>query len=172
MKPRSLLLLVLFGYALTVLQATLQALVPVRVLVPELGLLVALYAGLTARTSVSAACAAAFALGYVTDLLAGAPKGLHAFVYVLLCLLAKGASVRLLLSGTWMSSAFAFVASLLGALVVLAARAQLDGAAFSSILIAPLQAAVTALFAPVVFGVLKRAARRPRARASAGGVHS
>ena len=154
------LVLVLCGYLLVVVQASLQALVPVRILVPELGLLVALHAGLSAPEGVAGAAAVALVLGYVTDLLAGAPKGLHALVFVLLCLLAKGASVRLLLRGSLVPAVFAFFASLFGALLLVATRAEIEGTGFGPLWVAPLQAAVTALFAPLVFALCARATGR------------
>jgi rod shape-determining protein MreD len=154
---RRFLVLMLLGYAMVVVQASIQALLPLRVLVPELGLLVALYAGLTAQQGISGACAVALMLGYVTDLLAGSPKGLHAMVFVLACLLAKGASLRLMLSTSLIAAAFAFFVSILAAVLVVATRAQIDHSTLSPLSIAPLQALVTAIFAPIVFGILSRA---------------
>jgi rod shape-determining protein MreD len=165
---RRFVTLIVFGYALVVVQASLQAVLPLRIVAPELGLLVAIYAGLTAQ-NVSGACAVAFILGYVTDLLAGAPKGLHAMTFVIICLFGKGASLRLLLSGALMPAALAFVLSLLGGLIIVATRAglvtpgsALGGPGLSPLAIAPLQAAMTALFAPLVFGFLNRILGRLR----------
>ena len=161
---RRFLVLVFVGYAMVVVQASVQALLPIRVLTPELGLLVALYAGLTAAQGVSGACAIALMLGYVTDLLAGAPKGLHAMVFVLACLLAKGASLRLMFSSSFIAAVFAFFASFTCAVLIIATRAQVDHGSFGPLAIAPIQAFVTAIFAPVVFGILSRAtAQRARA---------
>jgi rod shape-determining protein MreD len=161
---RRFLVLCLLGYAMVVVQASIQALLPLRVLVPELGLLVALYAGLTAQQGVSGACAVALLLGYVTDLLAGAPKGLHAMVFVLACLLAKGASLRLMLSSSFIAAVFSFFVSLLSAVLIVATRAQIDHSTMGPLAIAPVQALVSAIFAPLVFGILSRAtATRARA---------
>jgi rod shape-determining protein MreD len=163
MGERALQLVI--GYALTVLQASLQALVPVRVLVPELGFLVALYVGLSAKDDVAGACAVALVLGYVTDLLAGAPKGLHALVFALACLAAKAASLRLLLRGALVPAAFTFLVSLAGAAVVVGTRAHFGEGSLRPLAIAPLQAAMTALACPLVFGMLARArARRTAAQ--------
>ncbi len=155
MKGRNLVLL-LVGYALTVVQATLQSIVPFRVLVPELGLLVVLYAGLGSSGSLSGACTVAFLLGYVTDLLAGAPKGLFAMVFVLLCIGAKAASLRLLLRGTVLQAGFAFLASLAGGLLTVLLRSKIEGGTLAPLAIAPLQAAMTALLAPVLFSLFLR----------------
>jgi rod shape-determining protein MreD len=161
---RRFLALLLVGYAMVVVQASIQALLPLRVVVPELGLLVAVFAGLSAQQGISGACAVALMLGYVTDLLAGAPKGLHAMVFVLLCLLAKGASLRLLFSTSLIAAAFAFLLSLVAAVLVVATRAQFDHSSLSPLVIAPLQALVTAIFTPLVFRILGRAtATRARA---------
>jgi len=161
---RRFLVLCLIGYAMVVVQASIQALLPLRVLVPEFGLLVALYAGLTAPQGASGACAVALVLGYVTDLLAGAPKGLHAMVFVLACLLAKGASLRLMFSSSFIAAVFAFFMSMLCALLVVATRAQIDHSTLGPLAIAPVQALVSAIFAPLVFGILGRAtASRARA---------
>lgn len=161
---RRFLVLLLLGYAMVVVQASIQALLPIRVLVPELGLLVALYAGLTSQQGVSGACLVALMLGYVTDLLAGAPKGLHAMVFVLACLLAKGASLRLMFQSSFIAAVFAFFASFATAVLIVATRAQVDHSSFGPLAIAPLQSLVTGIFAPIVFGILSRAtAQRARA---------
>jgi rod shape-determining protein MreD len=100
----------------------------------------------------------------VTDLLAGAPKGLHAMVFVLACLLAKGASLRLMLSSSFIAAVFTFFVSMLSAVLIVATRAQIDHSTLGPLAIAPLQALVTAIFTPLVFGILSRAtATRARA---------
>jgi len=170
MKPGRATLLILVGYMLTVLQASVQALIPIRVLVPELGLLVAVYAGLQARDGVAGACAVALAVGYVTDLLAGAPKGLHALVFVLLCLMAKGASLRLLLRGAAVTAVFTFTCSLVGAILVVLVRSETEGGGWGPLAIAPIQAAVTALFAPLVYAFLSRIEGRARPNERAAGL--
>jgi rod shape-determining protein MreD len=168
MRPRTLLL-AFVGYLLVTLQASLGSLLPLRILVPELGLLCALHAGLTARDGIAAACAIAFVLGYVTDLLCGAPKGMHALAFVLLCLVAKGASLRLLLRGAPMLAGLAFLFSLSAAGLVVGVRAKVEGGTLEPLLIAPLQAAVTALVAPLLFALLDRLGGRI-ARPSAFGM--
>jgi rod shape-determining protein MreD len=153
-KSRALLL-VLVGYLLCVVQASLQALLPIRLLVPELSLLCALAAGLYAREGIAGSCAVALVLGYVTDLLAGAPKGLHALGFVLLCMAARGASLRLLVRGAVAPALIALCASLLEGGLVAAVRAHSDAGAQPFHLII-LQALMTALAAPLVLPALAR----------------
>jgi rod shape-determining protein MreD len=88
--------------------------------VPDLGALTAAYLGLTARRQVSPAIGGAIVLGYLVDLISGAPPGLLALVLALTTLVARAVQQRILVRGAAISVAFsAFVALVAGVLVLI-----------------------------------------------------
>jgi cell shape-determining protein MreD len=137
---------------------------------PDLGLLVALYAGLTCRLSGGAVAtlrdagplamlALGAAMGYFADVICGTPTGLHALGYALLLLGLRAVANHLLVrsSGAVMAVAAVFVLlfRLLLALILLLldTSAEAAVAGWRSVLG---QAAATSLLAPLVFHVLSR----------------
>lgn len=79
--------------------------------VPDLGALTAAYLGLTARRDVAPAVGASVVLGYLIDLISGAPPGLSALVLALTGLVARAVQQRIFVRGKVMTMAFsAFVA--------------------------------------------------------------
>jgi len=112
--------LVLVAYLLCVAVAAIWRFLPwVRDAVPDLGALSAAYLGLTARRHVSPAIGGAVALGYLVDLISGAPPGLFAFVLALTALVARAVQQRILVRGAALSIAFsAFVALITGVLAL------------------------------------------------------
>ena len=143
------------GFVLLLLQAMLRQLIPVVSLVPDPALVLVAYLGLTPRQSVSAGAGVAVVVGYLCDLLCGAPRGLFALVYVLAFLAGRATQLRLLTRGrvfeVWFSFLLAFVMG--GAVVV--GRA-VGGGAVRGFAVAALQAATTAILAPVVFSIGRR----------------
>jgi len=119
--------LVIVAYLLCVVAASLWRLLPTQVLrdaVPDLGALTAAYLGLTARASVAPAVGGSIVLGYLVDLISGAPPGTMALVLGLTCIIARNVQQRILVRGAAMTigfSAFVAVASGLLALIVRAA---------------------------------------------------
>jgi len=113
--------LVLVAYLLCVAVAAIWRFLPwVRDAVPDLGALSAAYLGLTARRHVSPAIGGAVALGYLVDLISGAPPGLFAFVLALTALVARAVQQRILVRGAALSIAFsAFVALISGVLALM-----------------------------------------------------
>ena len=110
--------IVLVAYLLCVVIAALWRLAPwIADAIPDLGALTAAYLGLTARRQVSPAIGGAIVLGYLLDLISGAPAGLVALVLGLTTLVARAVQQRILVRGAAISVAFsAFVALLVGIL--------------------------------------------------------
>lgn len=135
---------------------------------PDLGLLVALYAGLTCRlrggvtavlrdASPIAMLGLGAALGYLADLVGGSPRGLRALGYALLLLLLRALAGHLMVRGAGAVAAVATVTVLLMRALLVGLLRLFDPAAGLSGLRGALgQAVVTGLVAPVVFYVLSR----------------
>jgi rod shape-determining protein MreD len=151
------ILFTLVGFFLLVIQASLRQLVPMVALVPDPALLLVLYLGLTPRQSAWIGAILAIILGYLTDLLGAAPKGLHALVYVLLFYASRGAQVRLLTRGWIFEVWFCLLAAFVGGFLVMLGRAlSAPTVGVSGYLVAVLQAVATAATAPVVFFIGRR----------------
>ena len=145
------------AYLLLILQSTVLELAPVHMVTPSLGLLVVLHVGFSSKWTVSSAAVVSFATGYLFDLVSGAPQGVHAFVFVLMSLFARGLSTRLAVQGIVLSAATAFVASLLSALLVVLVRAQVaPEGGYGGLRQAPLEALLTGFCGPPVLGLLRR----------------
>lgn len=153
---RSLLTL-LVAYLLLVLQSTVLELAPVRMAAPSLGLLVVLYVGVSPKWSMSSAAIIGLCTGYLLDLVSGAPQGVHAFVFVLMSVVARALSTRVAVQGIVLSAATAFVASFLAAILVVIVRARVaPEGGYGGLRDAPLEALLTAVAGPVVMGGLRR----------------
>ena len=112
------------AYLLLILQSTVLELASVHMVTPSLGLLVVLHVGLSSKWTISSASVVAFATGYLFDLVSGAPQGVHAFVFVLMALFARGLTTRLAVQGIVLSAVTAFVASLIASALIVIVRAQ------------------------------------------------
>jgi rod shape-determining protein MreD len=151
------ILFVLFGFGLLLVQSTLRQLLPVVALVPDPALLFVLYLGITPRQSAWVGAILAIILGYFTDLLGAAPKGLHSVVYVLLFYASRAAQVRLLTRGWGFEVWFCGLAAFVGGLLVIGGRAIATPAlGLRGVLVAVFQALATGLTAPVVFFIGRR----------------
>jgi rod shape-determining protein MreD len=104
--------IVLVAYLICAVVASFWRLLPwVGDAIPDLGALSAAYLGLTARRQVSPAIGGAIVLGYLVDLISGAPPGLFALVFALTTLVARAVQQRILVRGATLSIAFsAFIA--------------------------------------------------------------
>ena len=80
---------------------------PFQDIPPDLAALTAGYLGLTARRGLAGAVASAVIVGYLADLLSGAPPGLFALVNGLICVLAFLIQRRILVRGRALTLAFA-----------------------------------------------------------------
>jgi rod shape-determining protein MreD len=152
--------IVLVAYLLCVVVAAVWRLLPgIADAIPDLGALTAAYLGLTARRQVSPAIGGAVALGYLIDLISGAPTGLIALVLALTTLVARAVQQRILVRGAAISIAFsAFVAVIAGVLALLVRGLyQIPAAAFSVELghLAVVTLA-TAILGPLVWRVFRR----------------
>jgi len=154
--------LVLVAYGLCVVLGACWRLLPIGLLrdaVPELGALTAAYLGLTARRDLSPAIGGSVVIGYLVDVVSGAPAGLAAFVLGVTCLVTRSAQQRILVRGAAMTIGFsafvALVASVLGLLVRGAA-----GIPVASIVVElqhlALVTLATALIGPLVWRVFRR----------------
>ncbi|MGE0546449.1 MAG: hypothetical protein AB7O24_21715 [Kofleriaceae bacterium] len=121
--------LVLVAYLACVIVAALWRLLPVglvRDAVPDLGALTAAYLGLTARRGAAGAVGGAVVLGYLIDLISGAPPGLIALVLGLTGLVARTVQQRILVRGTAMTAGFSAFVALVAAVLMLLIRAVYD----------------------------------------------
>lgn len=115
--------IVLAAYLLCVVVASVWRLLPwIDDAVPDVGALTAAYLGLTARRQVSPAVGGAIALGYLTDLISGAPPGLLALALALTTLIARAVQQRILVRGFAISIAFSALVALVSCLLTLAVR--------------------------------------------------
>jgi rod shape-determining protein MreD len=162
MNARRVIVMLLAAWMALIVTASVQALVPWHLPTPEVMLLFVLYLGLGARGgSASSQIAIALVLGYLADLFAGAPKGLHALTLAIAMLLARGASSRILITATWHTVAIAFGAGLAHSVLLLALSTQLwNEGALSAMRIVPVTALATAVLAPFVFSFLRRLDQR------------
>jgi rod shape-determining protein MreD len=150
---------VLSAYLVMLLFGALWRILPFDVLAPNVPVILAAYLGITTRDRVPHATFGAVAIGWLADLLMGTPRGLMALTCGILCLCGRLVSVRLLVRGRGVVMVFAFLASLLSSLIVGAVRVYLGAglaSAWREILVAFGSAALTALFAPLLFRVCRR----------------
>jgi rod shape-determining protein MreD len=127
--------------------------------IPDLGALTAAYLGLTARRGVSPSIAGAIVLGYLIDLISGAPPGLIALVLALTTLIARAVQQRILVRGAVISIAFsAFVALIAGLLVVVVRGLYRMPSAALTVELAHLAGVTlaTAILGPLVWRMFRR----------------
>jgi cell shape-determining protein MreD len=159
-------------FVLAVLVGALWRATPFEVVAPDIALLFALYLGITSgRSTLWEATLAALMIGYVHDVLAGAPRGLGSIILGVMCILTRGTTARLLVRGTFFIAGFAFVGSLLASAALIVVRISFDApiGGFARELVTALgTAALTALAAPPVIRLLRsidaRLARTQRER--------
>jgi rod shape-determining protein MreD len=127
--------------------------------IPDIGALTGAYLGLTARRQVSPAIGGAIVLGYLIDLISGAPPGLHALVLALTTLIARAIQQRILVRGAAISIAFSATVALLAGVIALLVRGayRMPSAAFSVEVIHVAQVTLaTAILGPVVWKIFRR----------------
>jgi rod shape-determining protein MreD len=152
--------LVLVAYLMCVAFGAIWRLLPwIGDAIPDLGALTAAYLGLTARRQVAPAIGGAIALGYLIDLISGAPPGLAALVLALTTLVARAVQQRILVRGATLSIAFsAFIALVAGVLALIVRIAyQVPTAAFAVELNhVALMTIATAIVGPLVWRLFRR----------------
>ena len=166
-------LLAMFGaaYLTMILLSPLGRLLPPWLPLPSVPVLATLYLALGVRGSPSAGAACAAAIGYVTDLLAGAPKGTYILALLIVYFTVRGLSSRLYVQGRLSQVGVAFAASLLCSLLAVAIHVALPPrGSWSALSAAPAVAAMTAAIAAPFFYFLWRIDRRVAREAAAEGV--
>ena len=138
---------------------------------PNLSVLATLYVALGVRGSPSAGAACAASLGYVTDLLAGAPKGTYILALLIVYFTVRGLSARLYVQGRLSQVGVAFAASLYCSFLVVAIHVALPPrGAWSTLIRAPAEAGMTAAIAAPMFYLLWRLDRRVAREVASEGV--
>lgn len=154
--------IVLAAYFSCVVLGAVWRLLPfqlVRDAVPDLGALTAAYLGLTARRDMAPAVGGSVVLGYLIDLISGAPPGLMALVLGLTGLVARAVQQRILVRGAAMTigfSAFVAVAAGVLSLFVRGLYGVPSGAFTTDLQHLALVTAATALIGPAVWRVFRR----------------
>ena len=152
--------LVLVAYLLCVAVAAMWRFLPwVRDAAPDLGALSAAYLGLTARRHVSPAVGGAVVMGYLVDLITGAPPGLFAFVLALAALIARVVQQRILVRGAALSIAFSAFVALVANVLALVVRVlyRMPSATFAvELQHVALVTLATAIFGPLVWRMFRR----------------
>ena len=146
------------GLLLLLLQSTVMEFAPVHLVTPSLGLLVVLYVGMAPlQWSPGSAVVVGFCMGYLFDLVSGAPRGVHAFVFVNVALIARMLAWRLAVRGIVLKAATSFVASVIAAVLIVVVRAQISPeSGYGGLTQAPIEALLTALAGPPVLWLLAR----------------
>lgn len=142
------------GILAVFVQATLVTLSPIRDVLPDVVLPAVLFVA-TQEVEVVAGVAIAFVVGYVFDLLSGAPPGCHCAAFQFIYLLGRWARRRLYLAGVLFEIGLAFGAVLVAAAIVLTIRVAFQDVVFADyggiVTAALVRAALTAVLAPAVF---------------------
>lgn len=156
-------MLILFSIAAfiaLILQTTVFRLLPIGVMfVPDLMLILAVDLGLKHHQALAAAIA--FGMGYALDAFSGTQLGLNALMMTLVFLFAYWLSRTLLSTSTVIGVVVVFLGVIATDLGNALIGSGLSGAGGIGPMMPPMliQAAVTALLTPAVFGVMTRATR-------------
>jgi rod shape-determining protein MreD len=156
---RLTLLFGLFALLGLAFETAVPHLISVPSLIPNLIVILAVDLGLRHHGVLSAMLA--FAMGYATDALAGSHPGLNAFMVTLVFLVSYEISSRLLVTNAFVGATVVFfgvIATALGAIAIGAGFSALGdtGSIMPSLM---LQAAISALVAPLVFSMLAASKR-------------
>ncbi len=139
---------------------------------PEFGLLAVLYMAYAVKESTYQGAAGSVALGYVMDLLCGAPVGVFSFVYVVLYFLFRLLSGKVFARSVVVQTALGAAISALAGVTVVSLDEWLSPVnhSWASLSQIPMQAFVTGITAPLYFYVLWLMDRRISYEASSEGV--
>ncbi len=153
--------IVLVAYVMCVFVAAVWRLLPgaLHDAVPDLGAITAAYLGLTARRNLAPAVGGSIALGYLVDLISGAPPGYIALVLGLTGLVARAVQQRIYVRGATMTIAFSGFVALVAAVLGIAVRAlyHVPRAEWSTELRhVALAAVATAVVGPLVWRTYRR----------------
>jgi hypothetical protein len=117
--------LVLVAYLLCLVVSSVWRMLPIQLaqtVVPDLVALTAAYLGLTAKTSIAPAVAGAVVLGYLGDLISGAPPGLISLTAGVMALIAYGVQRRILVRGFAMTLGFSIFVGATASIVLIFVR--------------------------------------------------
>jgi hypothetical protein len=154
--------LVLVAYAVCVVLTAAWRLWPiaaVRDALPYVGALTATYLGLNARHQIAPALAGSVALGYLLDLVNGAPVGFGALTMALSGLVAVGVQRRILVRGLTMTIGFCGFVGVLASVLGWTIRLIYDvpRASFGTELLLLVKASLaTAIVGPAVWRLFRR----------------
>jgi hypothetical protein len=153
--------IVLVAYAACVVVAAFWRVLPgpAHDAVPDLGAITAAYLGLTARRAIAPAVGGSIAIGYLIDLISGAPPGLIALVLGLTGLVARVVQRRIYVRGAAMTIAFSGFTAIVSSLFAMLVRAiyRMPSSALSiELRHLALVAIATAMIGPLVWRVYRR----------------
>jgi rod shape-determining protein MreD len=165
---------VIAAFFLMVFLGAVWRITPFEVLVPDVALIFALYLGISARSYLWDATIAVLMIGYLHDVLAGAPRGMSSLVLGIVAILCRIASTRLLLRGNLFVGVFTFVGAVFSGLLVMGIRVYFQsglGPMGRELLACFGSALLSAVLAPLVFKICRlidaRFARTEREREAA-----
>ena len=147
--------IILLSFFLLVIQASFAQVVAFDLFIPSLSFPVVLYLALHDYNTAHGAVLA-FAIGYLTDIFAGSPMGLHTFSTVAIFLICRIAALRLFFQGWIFEVILVFLLALASRVLLLLLRALFDKD-FGSLLlhfnIVVSRAGATAVVSPLIFGI-------------------
>jgi rod shape-determining protein MreD len=117
--------LVIVAYLMCVIVAAMWRHMPgiAHDAIPNIGALVAAYLGHTARTNRAPSTAGAVIVGYLIDIISGAPAGLTSLVLALTTGIARATQQRIFVRGLAMTIGFSAFVAIVAALISLIVRA-------------------------------------------------
>ncbi len=148
----------LVGYLALLLEGALGLLLPGNrslLAAPELGLFVIAYLGLAGRGGAVGLAASALTIGYLRDLLIGAPRGVEALTFTVVALVARALHGRVFLERFGQLAAVAVAVSVLQALLVVTLGAG-DAPLGASLHSLPGLALGALVFGPISLRLLRR----------------
>ena len=147
--------LILLSFVLLILQASFAQVSGYDMFIPSLSFPIVLYIALHDYNAAHGAVLA-FAIGYLNDIFAGSPMGLHTFMTVSVFLVSRGAALRLFFQGWIFEVILVFLLAFASRVILLLLRALFDKD-FGSLLlhfnIVVSRAGATAVAAPAVFAM-------------------
>ena len=126
---------------------------------PEIAAIASVYLGLTARRTLAGAVGASIVIGYLADLLSGAPVGLYALVSGIICIIGHLVHRRIVVRGVRFTIAFSIFVALASSFLVAVLRwvtSQPTGTGLSEAIAILGPALPTAVLGPLLLRLLRR----------------
>ena len=147
--------IILLSFSMLIVQASFAQVTGLDMFIPSLSFPIVLYIALHDYNAAHGAVLA-FAIGYLNDIFAGSPMGLHTFMTVSVFLVSRVAALRLFFQGWIFEVILVFLLAFVSRVILLLLRALFDKD-FGSLLlhfnIVVSRAGATAVTAPVIFGM-------------------